>query len=65
MNIQACRDNDGRRALIDRRCGVKLDFAFEKRNGKDRRTGIDRRKVRDPIIRIVGNERRKTLRNLL
>jgi hypothetical protein len=62
MNIHAFRDNGGRRTLEDRRYYFHLGPVLEKRRGKDRRNGLDRRKVRDPVARIVGDERREALR---
>ncbi len=53
MNIQAFRDNGGRRTLENRRYYIHLGPVFEKRRGKDRRNGFDRRKFRDPVLRIV------------
>jgi hypothetical protein len=64
MNIQTFRDNGGRRTLEDRRYYFHLGPVLEKRRDKDRRNGFERRKVRDPVVRIVGDERRKALRNL-
>jgi hypothetical protein len=64
MNIQTFRDNGGRRTLEDRRYYFHLGPGLEKRIGKDRRNGFERRQVRDPVVRIVGDERRKALRNL-
>ncbi len=58
------KDDGGRRSLSDRRHHVHLGPVFEKRRGKDRRSGFDRRKVEDPMIRIIGDERRIALRNL-
>jgi hypothetical protein len=63
MIIQTFRDNGGRRTE-DRRYYLHLGPVLEKRRGKDRRTGFERRQVRDPVVRIVGDERRKSLRNL-
>jgi hypothetical protein len=63
MYIRTFRDNGGRRTE-DRRYYLHLGPVLEKRKVKDRRTGFERRQVRDPVIRIVGNERRKALRNL-
>ncbi len=64
MNIQTFRDNGGRRTLEDRRYYIYVGPVLEKRRGKDRRNGFERRHVRDPVVRIVGDERRKALRNL-
>ncbi len=64
MNIQAFRDNGGRGTLEDRRYYIYVGPVLEKRRGKDRRNGFERRQVRDPVVRIVGDERRKALRNL-
>ena len=64
MNKKINGDNGGRRNLTDRRSYVHLGPVLEKRWCKDRRDGIDRRKNQDPIVRIIGNERRKSLRNL-
>ena len=64
MNIQPCRDNGGRRTLEDRRYSIYLGPVLEKRRGKDRRNGLDRRQIRDPVLRIVGDERREAMRNL-
>ncbi len=64
MNIQIFRDNGGRRTLENRRYYIHLGPVLEKRRGKDRRNGFDRRKVRDPVLRIIGDERREAMRNL-
>jgi hypothetical protein len=64
MNIQAVRDNGGRRTLKDRRYYIHLGPVLEKRRGKGRRNGFDRRKVRDHVLRILGDERREAMRNL-
>jgi hypothetical protein len=64
MNIQEVRDNGGRRTLEDRRYYIHLGPVLEKRRGKDRRNGFERRQVRDPVLRIVGDERREAMRNL-
>ena len=64
MNIQPCRHNGGRRTLEDRRYYIYLGPVLEKRRGKDRRNGFDRIKVRDPVLRIIGDERREAMRNL-
>lgn len=64
MNIQAFRDNGGRRTLEDRRFYIHLGPVLKKRRGMDRRDGFDRRQVRDPVLRIVGDERREAMRNL-
>ena len=64
MNIQVFRDNGGRRTLENRRYYIHLGAVLEKRRGKDRRNGFDRRKVRDPVLRIIGDERREAMRNL-
>ncbi len=64
MKIQAFKDNGGRRTLEDRRYYIYLGPVLEKRRGKDRRNGLDRRTVRNPVVRIIGDERREALRNL-
>ena len=64
MNIQEFRDNGGRRTLENRRYYIHLGPVLEKRRGKDRRNGSDRRNVRDPVLRIIGDERREAMRNL-
>jgi hypothetical protein len=64
MNVQMYSDNGGRRTLIDRRNLVPSGPVLEKRLDKNRRDGLDRRKNIDPIVRIVGNERREALRNI-
>ncbi len=64
MNIQAFRDNGGRRTLEDRRYYIHLGPVLEKRRCKDRRNGFDRRKVQDPVLRIIGDDRREAMRNL-
>ena len=63
MIIQTFKDN-GVRRTEDRRYYLHSGPVLEKRRGKDRRTGFERRQVRDPVVRIVGDERRKSLRNL-
>lgn len=40
-------------------------LSLEKRKSKDRRNQTDRRKQKDPVLRIVGDERRKAMRDLL
>ena len=64
MKIQSFRDNSGRRKLEDRRYHIHLGPVLEKRRSRDRRNRFDRRKIRDPMVRIVGDERRKALRDL-
>ena len=64
MNSSKYQDNGGRRFRCKRRFRLPSGPVLERRRGKDRRCRIDRRKVRDPAIRIVGNERRKALRDL-
>jgi hypothetical protein len=64
MKIQAFKDNGGRRTLEDRRYHIHLGPVLEKRRSSDRRNRFDRRKVRDPVLRIIGDERREAMRNL-
>ncbi|MBW2412157.1 MAG: hypothetical protein JRF72_20345 [Deltaproteobacteria bacterium] len=62
MNADLFRDRGGRRSLRDRRSRSNWGPLPEKRSGRLRRSGIDRRRFKDPIIRIIGDERRKVFR---
>ena len=64
-DLVALIDNGGRRLGQDRRKYIHLGPVLEKRSGKDRRSGFDRRKIQNPAIRIIGDERRKALMNLI
>ena len=57
-------DNGGRRFGLNRRWHRYEGPVLEKRAGQERRSGLDRRRIPDPIIRIIGDERRKVLREL-
>ncbi len=59
MNDNQIKDKGGRREQVDRRTPSPVAHVSEKRKGKDRRCGSDRRDSPDPIIRITGDERRK------
>ena len=63
MNADLFRDRGGRRSLHDRRSQEYWGPVLEKRSGRLRRSGIDRRRLKDPIIRIIGDERRKVFRD--
>ena len=64
MNLRKYQDNGGRRLPGNRRFQALLGPVLEKRRVMDRRRGFDRRKIRDSAVRIVGDERRKSLRDL-
>jgi hypothetical protein len=59
MELIDFQGRGGRRSATDRRLGAFSGPVLEKRSGRNRRTGFDRRRFKDPIIRIVGDERRK------
>ena len=63
MNVDLFRDKGGRRSQHDRRTQAYWSPVLEKRSGRHRRSGFDRRRFKDPIIRISGDERRKVLRD--
>jgi hypothetical protein len=58
------KDQGGRRHLPKRRGQLPARPVLEKRASQDRRSGQDRRRNPDPVIRIIGDERRKALREL-
>jgi hypothetical protein len=58
------KDKGGRRLLFKRRSQTPARPVLEKRAGLERRSGLDRRRNPDPVIRIIGDERRRTLREL-
>jgi hypothetical protein len=58
------KDKGGRRFRFKRRSDISAGPVLEKRAGRERRSGLDRRRNPDPIIRITGDERRKALREL-
>jgi len=57
-------DQGGRRNLSKRRSNLPVRPVLEKRASQDRRSGQDRRRNPDPVIRIIGDERRQALREL-
>jgi len=57
-------DQGGRRHLTKRRDHLPERPVLEKSASQDRRSGQDRRRKPDPVIRITGDERRKALRGL-
>ncbi len=63
MDTVSFRDKGGRRSRIDRRSQAYWGPVLEKRTGRLRRSGIDRRRFKDPIVRIAGDERRRILRD--
>ena len=48
--------------MEDRRFRIHLGPVLEKRRSRDRRSGFDRRRHKDPIFRITGDERREAFR---
>ena len=58
------KDKGGRRYLTKRRSHFPARPVLEKRASQERRTGQDRRRNPDPVIRITGDERREALRKL-
>ena len=64
MNPPSNKDNGGRRFGLKRRLHRHAGPVLEKRAGQERRSGQDRRRNPDPIIRIIGDERRSVLRKL-
>jgi len=64
MRSLVLKDNGGRRSGLDRRDHPYSGLILERRYGNERRDQSDRRKVKDPALRIVGDERRKAMRNL-
>ena len=64
MDDDKIKDSGGRRQKRDRRSDATVDPEAEKRDGKDRRCGSERRDEPDPVIRITGDERRKAYREL-
>ena len=63
MKVYLFRDKGGRRSLYDRRLQADWGPVLEKRSGRHRRSGFDRRRIKDPIIRITGDERRKVFQD--
>jgi hypothetical protein len=63
MEIEIFSDKGGRRSKKDRRYRAYFGPVLEKRAGQNRRSGHDRRKFRNPIIRITGDERREVFLN--
>jgi hypothetical protein len=59
MGLKILRDNGGRRSLYDRRIYLHLGPVLEKRWGRDRRSGLDRRSEQHLNIRPL-YERRKS-----
>ena len=63
LSFIAMTDNGGRRLWTDRRKVVSPDYTPDRRSGKDRRTGLDRRGVQK--ISLKGErERRKKFMEL-
>ncbi|MGD2271803.1 MAG: hypothetical protein PVI06_15480 [Desulfobacterales bacterium] len=60
LSFIAMMDNGGRRLRVDRRKVVVTGYSPERRSGKDRRTGLDRRSVKKMKIK-PGRERRKKI----
>lgn len=58
------KDKGGRRYIYKRRNQIPARPVLEKRTADERRSGLDRRRNPDPVIRIIGDERRKALREL-
>ena len=58
------KDKGGRRLRFKRRNQIPAGPVLEKRAGQERRSGMDRRRIPDPIIRIIGDERRRALREM-
>ena len=49
--------------MEDRRFRIHFGPVLEKRRSRERRSGSDRRRVSDPVFRIIGDERRKAFRD--
>ena len=64
MKTYSINDNGGRRSGYDQRIYRYPGPVLEKRKSRDRRNQSDRRKEKDPVLRIVGDERRKAMRGL-
>ena len=58
------KDKGGRRLHFKRRNQIPAKPVLEKRAGLERRNGLDRRRKPDPVIRIIGDERRRALREM-
>ena len=58
------KDQGGRRYQFKRRNQITAGPVLEKRASQERRSGQDRRRSSDPVIRITGDERRRALRGL-
>ena len=58
------KDQGGRRYRFKRRNTIPVGPVLEKRAGEERRSGHDRRRNPDPVIRIIGDERRRALREM-
>ena len=58
------KDKGGRRFPSQRRSHLPARPVLEKRASQERRSGQDRRRNPDPLIRIIGDERRRALREL-
>lgn len=58
------KDNGGRRFGLNRRWHRHSGPVLEKRAGQERRSGLDRRRIPDPVVRIIGDERRRALREM-
>jgi len=57
-------DKGGRRFFSKRRSNLPARPVLEKRDSQECRSGQDRRRKPDPVIRITGDERRRALREL-
>jgi hypothetical protein len=58
MTVISQKDNGGRRARYDRRIYLLLSPVLEKRHGRDRRCGVDRRSIQDNKFRPQSERRR-------
>ena len=58
------KDKGGSRFSLNRHWHRHAGPVLEKRAGHERRSGLDRRRMPDPVVRILGDERRKALREM-
>ena len=59
LSFIAMTDNGGRRLWADRRKVVSPGYTPDRRSGKDRRTGLDRRGVQKISLKIEKERRKK------
>ena len=59
LSFIAMMDNGGRRLWTDRRKVVSPDYTPDRRSGKDRRTGLDRRGLKKINLKKEKERRKK------